>query len=98
MSANNLGFPVATQVPAHHLGPENAIRCLPGCRFTAQQCKFDGKLTFLALNGGVNTTRIGIENALAMLTEARHLFFCRTMHTQAATESVGFNRYLAKNL
>ena len=66
-SADNLCLPVPSQIPAHHLGPLDAVRDLPGGRFEPQQCKFDGEIIFIAFDIRVHAACVRIQDAPVML-------------------------------
>ncbi len=69
VGADHFSFPVAAEVPAHHLCPLNAILDPPGAWFEAQQDKLNGKVVAVVFNERVNAPGIGIQNALVVLRQ-----------------------------
>src|SRR5262249_49577660 len=61
---NHFGFPVAGQVPAHHLGPLNTILNSPGSGLETQQGKFKRKIIQVVFNESVDALRVGMQDTL----------------------------------
>ena len=69
---------------------------LPRCGLEAQQAKFDGQPVFIVLDVSIDALCIGIQDAFALLRQARN-FGCRCpVHAQAAAESVSFKSRLCQ--
>src|SRR5579859_473021 len=96
--AYHLRFPVAAQVPSHHLGPLNGIGNLPGFGFETKDGELDGKVVHMLLDRGVDAARVGFEDALAVRGQRFEGRSCRAMHSQAARKAVGFEGDFAEDL